>query len=154
MRDGRGEVVGEGEEEVSGETGKGGETSAETCGEANVEGDSFFVFVESCFGDIVIVIVVVVSSSCRAQVMMEKKSLVFRKETHEPRSCHIGPYHGCDDGSAGIKSEPLDSQSRQGAPDGEEDEIGDGIEFRQPSGTEVDGIPFGRLAIGSRRGGC
>lgn len=136
MRNGRGEVVGEGEEEISGETGKGGETSAETGGEADVEGDSFFVFVESGFGDVVVVVILFrsSSSSCRAtQVMIEKKILIFRKKTHEPRSCHISPYDGCNDGCARIKSQPLDSQSRQCAPDGEEDEVGNGIEFRQPS---------------------
>ncbi len=54
---------------------------------------------------------------------------VFGEEPQNQAAAHIGPEEACLHRSSGIECEGLEAEAGEGAKDGEEDEVGNRVEF-------------------------
>jgi len=135
-----GQVVGQGEEGVPDEGGEGGEGAAEARRQADVQRDRLLdrlvlpgpLCVGVFFCSAIVTVVAILPPP-----LLAEQVLVLAEEAHQDAPAHVGPQHARDDRRAGVDGQRLQPEASQGAEDGEEDEVGDGVELRLELGARL-----------------
>lgn len=120
------ELVEEGEEDIAHETREAGEGATEAGGKAYVQRD--------CLLDLgvlgrSVVRLAVGGERERGSPSLAEETEVVGEEAHDEGACKIGPEDGEGGRRGGVEGQPLEAQTCQGAQDGEQHEVGDGVQL-------------------------